>query len=72
MAGAKVAIDLTNAPSFEAKAAPEFVEMSGRDLAAAEAAAGIRHHVTFSIVAVDRTDNGYFLAKLASAATSRQ
>jgi uncharacterized protein YbjT (DUF2867 family) len=65
MAGARVAIDLTNAPSFEDKAVLEFFEMSGRNLLAAEAVAGVRHHVALSIVAIDRTDNGYFRAKLA-------
>src|SRR5262249_4137885 len=38
---------------------------SGRNLHAAEAAAGVRHHVALSIVAIDRTDNGYFRAKVA-------
>ena len=31
----------------------------------AEAAAGVRHHVALSIVGTDRSDNGYFHAKLA-------
>jgi uncharacterized protein YbjT (DUF2867 family) len=65
MAGAEVVIDLTNSPSFDDKAVLEFFETSGRKLAAAEAAAGVRHHVALSIVAIDRTDNGYFRAKLA-------
>jgi uncharacterized protein YbjT (DUF2867 family) len=65
MAGAKVVIDLANSPSFEDKAVLEFFETSGRNLFAAEAAAGVRHHVALSIVAVDRTDNGYFRAKVA-------
>jgi uncharacterized protein YbjT (DUF2867 family) len=43
----------------------EFFETSGRNLLAAEAAAGVRHHVALSIVATDRTDNGYFRAKVA-------
>ena len=43
----------------------EFFETSGRNLLAAEAAASVRHHVALSIVATDRTDNGYFRAKLA-------
>jgi uncharacterized protein YbjT (DUF2867 family) len=43
----------------------EFFATSGRNLLAAEAAAGVRHHVALSIVAVDRTDNGYFRAKVA-------
>jgi uncharacterized protein YbjT (DUF2867 family) len=41
-------------------------ETSGRNLLAAEAAAGVRHHVALSIVGTDRTpENGYFRAKLA-------
>jgi uncharacterized protein YbjT (DUF2867 family) len=43
----------------------EFFETSGRNLLAAETAAGVRHHVALSIVAIDRTDNGYFRAKVA-------
>ena len=65
MAGAQVVIDLANSPSFEDKAVLEFFETSGRNLVTAEAAAGVRHHVALSIVAVDRTDNGYFRAKVA-------
>jgi uncharacterized protein YbjT (DUF2867 family) len=65
MAGAGVVIDLANSPSFEDKAVLEFFETSGRNLLAAEAAAGVRHHVALSIVAIDRTDNGYFRAKVA-------
>jgi uncharacterized protein YbjT (DUF2867 family) len=64
-AGAQVVIDLANSPSFEDKAALDFFESSGRNLLAADAAAGVGHHVALSIVAVDRTDNGYFRAKLA-------
>jgi uncharacterized protein YbjT (DUF2867 family) len=65
MAGTQVVIDLANSPSFEDKAVLEFFETSGRNLLAAETAAGVRHHVALSIVATDRTDNGYFRAKLA-------
>src|SRR4249920_390047 len=66
MAGAQVVIDLANSPSFEGKAVLEFFETSGRNLLAAEAAAGgIRHHVALSIVGTDRSDNGYFRAKVA-------
>src|ERR1700686_2036351 len=63
MAGAQVVIDLANSPSFEDKAVLEFFETSGRNLLAAEVAANVRHHVALSIVAIDRTDNGYFRAK---------
>jgi uncharacterized protein YbjT (DUF2867 family) len=66
MAGAQVVIDLANSPSFEDKAVLEFFETSGRNLLAAEATAGVRHHVALSIVGTDRTrDNGYFRAKVA-------
>src|SRR5512135_3239762 len=65
MAGAQVVIDLANSPSFEDKAVMEFVRTSGRNLLAAEAVAGVRHHVALSIVGIDRTDNGYFRAKVA-------
>ena len=66
IAGAQVVIDLANSPSFEDKAVPEFFETSGRNLLAAEAAAGVQHHVALSIVGTDRTpDNGYFRAKVA-------
>jgi uncharacterized protein YbjT (DUF2867 family) len=65
LAGAQVVIDLANSPSFEDKAVLEFFQTSGRNLLAAEAAASVGHHVALSIVAIDRTDNGYFRAKLA-------
>jgi uncharacterized protein YbjT (DUF2867 family) len=65
VAGAQVVIDLANSPSFEDKAVLEFFETAGRNLFPAEAAAGVQHHVALSIVAIDRTDNGYFRAKLA-------
>jgi uncharacterized protein YbjT (DUF2867 family) len=66
MAGTQVVIDLANSPSWEDKAVLEFFETSGRNLLAAEAAAGVRHHVALSIVGTDRMpDNGYFRAKVA-------
>jgi uncharacterized protein YbjT (DUF2867 family) len=65
VAGTQVVIDLANSPSFEDKAVLEFFETSGRNLLAAEAAAGVRHHVALSIVGTDRSSNGYFRAKVA-------
>jgi uncharacterized protein YbjT (DUF2867 family) len=63
---ARLVIDLANSPSFEDKVVLDFFETSGRNLLAAEAAAGVRHHVALSIVGTDRTpDNGYFRAKVA-------
>ena len=57
---------MANSPSFEDKAVLEFFETSGRNLLAAEAAAGVGHHVALSVVGTDRLpDSGYFRAKLA-------
>ena len=59
MAGTQVVIDLANAPAWEDQAVLEFFETSGRNLLAAEAAAGVQHHVAVSIVGTDRMpDNG--------------
>jgi uncharacterized protein YbjT (DUF2867 family) len=59
-------VDVANSPSFEDKAASEFFETSGRNLLAAEAVAGVRHHVALSIVGADRLpDSGYLRAKMA-------
>ena len=65
LAGAQVVVDVSNSPSFEDAAVMKFFQTSGRNLHAAEAAAGVRHHVAVSIVGTDRSDNGYFRAKVA-------
>src|SRR5436189_1678932 len=65
MAGTQVVIDLANSPSFEDKAVLEFFQTAGRNLLAAETAAGVKHHIALSIVGIDRSDNGYFRAKVA-------
>src|SRR3954465_4894060 len=66
VAGAQVVIDLANSPSFEDKAVLEFFETSGRNLLAAEKAAGVKHHVALSIVGAERLPNsGYLRAKMA-------
>jgi uncharacterized protein YbjT (DUF2867 family) len=66
LTGAQVVVDVANSPSFEDKAVMEFFETSGRNLLAAEAAAGVRHHVALSVVGTDRLlASGYFRAKLA-------
>ena len=66
LVGTQVVIDLANSPSFEDKAVLEFFQTAGRNLLAAEATAGVRHHVAVSIVGTDRTpENGYFRAKVA-------
>jgi uncharacterized protein YbjT (DUF2867 family) len=65
LAGAEVVVDVANSPSLDDRAALEFFETSGRHLLAAEAAAGVRHHVALSIVGADRLpQSGYLRAKL--------
>jgi uncharacterized protein YbjT (DUF2867 family) len=66
LAGAQVVVDVANSPSFEDKAVLEFFETAGRNLLAAEATAGVRHHVALSVVGADRLlASGYFRAKIA-------
>jgi uncharacterized protein YbjT (DUF2867 family) len=66
VAGAEVVIDLSNSPSFDEKSAVEFFEIAGRNLLAAEKAAGVGHHVALSVVGTERLqDNGYFKGKMA-------
>ncbi len=66
LAGASVAIDVSNSPSFEDTAVLEFFETSTRNLLAAEEAAGVGHHVALSVVGADRLpDSGYMRAKVA-------
>src|SRR6266404_374215 len=66
LAGAQVVVDVANAPSWEDKAVLAFFETSGRNLLAADAAAGVGHHVALSVVGTDRLlASGYFRAKMA-------
>jgi uncharacterized protein YbjT (DUF2867 family) len=66
LGGAQVVVDLANSPSFEDEAVLEFFETSGRNLATAEAAAGVKHHVALSVVGTERLQgSGYFRGKLA-------
>jgi len=66
LAGAQVVVDVANSPSFEDRAVLEFFQTSGRNLLAAEAAAGVKHHVALSVVGSDRLpDSGYLRAKIA-------
>jgi uncharacterized protein YbjT (DUF2867 family) len=72
LAGAQVVVDVANSPSFEDKPAMDFFEKSGRNLLAAEKAAGVKHHVALSVVGTDRLTgsgpgslSGYFRAKMA-------
>ncbi len=66
LTGAQVVVDVANSPSFEDKAVLEFFETGGRNLLAAEAAAGVGHHVALSVVGTERLlASGYFRAKMA-------
>jgi uncharacterized protein YbjT (DUF2867 family) len=64
--GASVVVDVSNSPSFEAKAVLQFFETSTHNLLVAEAEAGVGHHVALSVVGTERLlESGYFPAKLA-------
>jgi uncharacterized protein YbjT (DUF2867 family) len=64
--GAAVVVDVSNAPSWEDAAVMEFFTTATGNLLAAEAAAGVTHHVALSVVGTERlTESGYFRAKLA-------
>src|SRR5436305_2033712 len=66
LVGAQVVVDVANAPSWEDRAVLEFFETAGRNLLAAETAAGVGHHVALSVVGTDRLlAGGYFRAKMA-------
>src|SRR5258708_30973912 len=66
LAGAKVVVDVANSPSFEDRAVLEFFTTSGRNVLAAEANAGVGHHLALSVVGTDRLpDSGYMRAKAA-------
>src|SRR3954471_785688 len=63
--GAGAVVDVSNSPSFEDADVLEFFETSTRNLLAAEAAAGVRHHVALSVVGTERlSESGYFRAKI--------
>ncbi|MEU7424843.1 NAD(P)H-binding protein [Streptomyces sp. NPDC040750] len=64
--GADVVVDVSNSPSFDAEPALDFFTRSARHMIEAERAAGVRHHVTLSIVGADQVpDYGYYRAKVA-------
>lgn len=66
MRGAQTVVDVANSPSFEDQAVMKFFETAGRNLLAAESAAGVGHHLALSIVGLERNpENGYFRAKAA-------
>ena len=64
--GADVVVDVSNSPSFEDVAVLNFFRTSTSNILAAEAAAGVRHHVALSVVGTDRlSESGYMRAKIA-------
>jgi uncharacterized protein YbjT (DUF2867 family) len=66
LTGAQVVIDVANSPSFADEAVMSFFKTAGRNISAAEQAAGVRHHIALSVVGSDRLpDSGYLRAKLA-------
>jgi uncharacterized protein YbjT (DUF2867 family) len=69
LAGAEVVIDVSNSPTLDERTAMDFFQTAGRNLAAAEVKAGVRHHLALSVVGTERLqDSGYFRAKLAQEA----
>jgi uncharacterized protein YbjT (DUF2867 family) len=65
LVGAQVVADVANAPAWEDDAVMKFFDSSTRNLLAAEAKAGVKHHVALSVVGTERLqDSGYFRAKL--------
>lgn len=64
MVGAEVVIDLSNSASPEEDTAIHFFRTAGKNLAAAETEAGVKHHLVLSIVGVDHALYiGYLRAK---------
>ncbi|MCV9966732.1 SDR family oxidoreductase [Pararhizobium sp. BT-229] len=64
--GAEVVVDVSNSPSFETDAAMAFFKTAGENISAAEAKAGVKHHVALSVVGAQKLqDSGYSRAKLA-------
>ncbi|WP_251096365.1 NAD(P)H-binding protein [Streptomyces sp. Caat 7-52] len=64
--GADVVVDVSNSPSFDTEPALDFFTRSAQHVIEAEKEAGVRHHVTLSIVGVDQVpDYGYYRAKVA-------
>jgi uncharacterized protein YbjT (DUF2867 family) len=67
---ARVVVDVANAPVWDDAAVLDFFQTSSQNILAAEAAAGVRHHVTLSVVGADRLpESGYLRAKLAQEET---
>jgi len=64
LVGVDVTVDVSNIATVRRDAAVRFFAVAGRNLLAAAARAGVRHHVALSIVGIDRVKNGYYQGKL--------
>lgn len=65
IACAHVVVDVSNSPSWADADVMAFFDTSTRNLLAAEATAGVKHHIALSVVGVDRmVDSGYMRAKV--------
>jgi uncharacterized protein YbjT (DUF2867 family) len=66
VAGAQAVVDVMNSPSWDDAAVMTFFDTTTRNLLAAEAKAGVRHHLALSVVGTERLqESGFFRAKLA-------
>lgn len=73
LAGTDVVVDVANSPSFADDAVLEFFTISGRNLLAAAAEAGVKHHVALSVVGTDLlAESGYFRGKIAQETLIRE
>jgi len=71
--GADVVVDVANAPVWDDAAVLDFFQTTSRNVRDAEVAAGVKHHVTLSVVGADRLpESGYLRAKLAQEETSEK
>jgi uncharacterized protein YbjT (DUF2867 family) len=64
--GAQVVVEVSDAPAWDDAAVMGFFQTASRNLLAAEAAAGVGHHIALSVVGADRlSESGYMRAKIA-------
>ena len=71
LAGVEATIDVSNIATMKKQAAVDFFDRAGRNLLAAAARTGVRHHVALSIVGIDRVRTGYYEGKLHQEAVVR-
>jgi uncharacterized protein YbjT (DUF2867 family) len=72
LTGTEVVVDLANSPTFD-EAAIDFFKTAGQNVAAAEKAAGVGHHIALSVVGTEKMAvSPYFLAKQAQEKSIRE